>query len=463
MNIKYKKSNEEKIREVNFYFEDEKQKLDTPKATFLNFKIEKNYNRRKFMSLIKSIIVKVKSEKFSKIAFNYQQIRDLKIDEINFGNFDRAKIFVENLIIAEYKFDKYLSKKDRRIDEILIFGDFQNKEKEGFAEAKIVADGVNIARNLANTPGSDMTPTILEQEIRKMFQGLKNIKISVIDEKKAEALGMNLFLAVARGSKEEAKMIIVEYNGGKIGDKRTVYLGKGITYDTGGLSLKPTLSMLGMEKDMTGAATVVSALYSIAHLGLKKNITAVAIATENAISDKAYKPGDLLKSMSGITVEVKNTDAEGRLALADALTYIVKNIKPVKIIDVATLTGAASVALGERASALMTKNEEMGQTIREIGEKTGDFVWPLPLWDEYEEEIKGELADIANIGKTAYGGTIAAGIFLYQFVKEAVKDGSLEWAHLDISPRMNSIKDDNLEYGATGEPVRLLVEYAKNL
>lgn len=456
MEIKYIKENKTNIREINFYLKDFEKKENIQIKKYFNIKITDGLDRRKFISLIRSVVVKLKKDEINEIVFDYNQIKKIKINALS--DFERAKIFIENLFLAEYKFDKYLSEKKGRIKNILILGNFSAEEKKAFQEGEIVSAGMNKARDLANTPGSEMTPNILLLETKKMFSGLKNIKISVIDEKQAKKLKMNLFLAVSRGSDEPGKIIIVEYQAGKKTAKKISLLGKGITYDTGGLSLKPASAMFGMEKDMTGSAVVLATLYSVAKLELKKNVVVVATAVENAISARAYKPGDLLKSMSGITVEVKNTDAEGRLVLAEALTYIAQKIKPAEIIDVATLTGASLVAIGEKASIVMTRNQEMENKIRLLGEKTGDYIWPLPLWDEFETDIKGKLADIANTGKNKYGGTITAGIFLYQFIK---KEKNIKWAHLDIAPRMDSAEGDNLEYGATGEPVRLLVEYVK--
>ncbi len=462
MKIKCGKKILKDFRLVNFYQEDKEKKLDTKSEKFLNFKIEKELNLRQWRLAVRGVVMRAKQHKQEKIAFDYQQIKKItnKISDLK-NEKDLAKNFLENIIIAEYKFDKYLSDKSGRIKECLIIDNFTKTEKENLAEAEIVAESVNWARDLANTPGSEMTPDALLKEVRKKFTKLTGIKISVVDEKQAKKLGMNLFLAVSRGSAEEGKMIIVEYKGNPKNKNKKVLLGKGITYDTGGLSLKPMPAMLGMEKDMTGSATVLASLLALAKLKVKQNVVAVAVAVENAISAKSYKPGDLLKSMSGISVEVKNTDAEGRLVLADALTYIQTKIKPQEIIDVATLTGAALVAVGERASVLMSRNNDLSQKILTLGEKSGDYVWPLPLWDEYEQDIKSELADIANIGKNSYGGSITAGIFLYQFVKENIKNKKLKWAHLDIAPRMDSILGDNLEVGATGEPVRLLIEYAR--
>jgi len=225
-----------------------------------------------------------------------------------------------------------------------------------------------------------------------------------------------------------------------------------VTFDTGGINLKPSDSILGMNMDMSGGASVIHALTSAVRLKMKKNIVALIPAVENMASGSSYRPGDILRSMSGKTIEVLNTDAEGRIILADALIYA-KKYHPSLVVDVATLTGAALVALGERASALFTQDEKLETLFRHLGEESGDYVWPLPLWDEYDEEIKGTFGDVANLGKTRYGGAITAAIFLKQFV-----DKSYPWVHLDIAPRMTTLPDEFLAKGSAGAPVRLLVK-----
>ena len=211
---------------------------------------------------------------------------------------------------------------------------------------------------------------------------------------------------------------------------------------------------------MTGGAVVIGALKAITELKLKKNVIILIPAVENAISGKATRPGDIIKSMSGKTVEIKNTDAEGRLILADALTYA-KKFKPSIVIDVATLTGASLVAVGQRATAIMSRNEKFLSQIQQFGENCGDYMWPLPLWEEFEKDMESKFADISNLSSVNYGGAITTGIFLHSFAKDLGKN--VKWAHLDIAPRMESIPSDNLEAGATGEPVRALVEIVKNI
>ncbi len=228
-------------------------------------------------------------------------------------------------------------------------------------------------------------------------------------------------------------------------------VGKGVTFDTGGINLKPSDAILGMNMDMSGGAAVIHTISLAARLKLKRNIVVLVPAVENMPSGSSYRPGDVLRSMSGKTIEVLNTDAEGRIILADALTYA-KRYRPKLVVDVATLTGAAVVALGERASALFTRDVDLEQKFRGWGEVSGDYVWPLPLWEEYENEIKGTFGDWANVGNTRWGGAITAAIFLAQFAEE------YPWVHLDIAPRMTAVSDEHLAKGAAGAPIRLLIK-----
>ncbi len=464
MKIEYKKENKKNFRQINFYQKDEEKKIDTKTEKFLNFKVEKDLDRKKFISIIRSSVRRAISHKVKNLAFDYSQIKSLKVDGLE--EKEKAKLFLLNIKKAGYVFDRYKNKKNPKVENIVIFGDISASDKNEFLEAEKIAEAVNFARDLANTPAAEMMPADLLSETKKKLKGLKNVSIKVVEEAEAKKLGMGLYLAVGQGSENKSKLIVVKYSGAGKNQKPTVLVGKGICYDTGGLSLKPAKSMLGMEMDMTGGATVIATISAIAKLGLKKNVVAVVPAVENAISAKSYRPGDILTAMDKTTVEVGNTDAEGRLVLADAITYSLKKLKPETIIDVATLTGAALVAVGQRSSVVMSNSEKLQNSLVDLGEKTGDLVWPLPAWDEYYEDIKGKFADIMNIGKTSpFGGTVTAGMFLKHFAENKIKENKktdVSWAHIDIAPRMESIESDNLEVGATGEPVSLLVEYIKN-
>lgn len=363
----------------------------------------------------------------------------------------------ENLALATYEFTLYKSKmKKKLLRDILLCGVTSKEAKAGFERGTIVADYMNRARDIANTPGCDLSPTQLGQAAKDLVKGT-NATVKILGEKELRTLKMNALLAVGQGTKSESKLIIVEYWGaGKARkEKPLVLVGKGITYDTGGLNVKPSGFMHDMHMDMSGGSAVLAAVAAAAKLNLKKNIIALVPSAENAISDTAMRAGDIVTAMNGKTIEILHTDAEGRMVLADALTYS-ERYSPRIIIDVATLTGASLVALGQHASAVMTKDVELESTLRTLGEESGDLVWPLPLWDEYNQHLKSHRADISNIATnfSRFGGCIEGGIFLSHFVPK-----DIPWAHLDIASRMDSIPSDKLAKGATGEPIRLLVRF----
>ena len=312
---------------------------------------------------------------------------------------------------------------------------------------------------ISNTPGGDMTPQILAAHAKRLSKNT-SIKTSVLGKKDIQKLKMGAILGVAKGSSEEPKFIVMNYGGGKKGERPIVFVGKGVTFDTGGVNIKIGDGMLGMHMDMSGGAAVMAAVALVARLKLKKNVIGLIPSVENMASGSAFRPGDVLKSMSGKTIDVLNTDAEGRLILADALTYA-KKFNPKAVIDVATLTGASIVAMGQQASTIMTRDKKLQDSLLEIGEKTGDYVWPLPLWEEYEEYVKGNVADVANLAtkNARQGGSINGGIFLLQFAKDFAK--GCVWAHIDMAPRMTTIPSDCLSSGAAGEPVRLLTQFVK--
>ncbi|MEK7114328.1 MAG: leucyl aminopeptidase, partial [Patescibacteria group bacterium] len=306
-------------------------------------------------------------------------------------------------------------------------------------------------------PGGDMTPTLLAKAAKAAMKGL-SVKVTVLGAKEMKKLGMGAILGVAKGSTEKPTFTVLEYKRGK--GRPIVLAGKGVTFDSGGLNLKSSSGMYEMHMDMSGAAAVIHAVALAARLKLKQHVIGLIPAVENMPGNSAYRPGDVLKSLSGKTIEVLDTDAEGRLILADALTYA-KRFKPSVVLDVATLTGAAISALGFHASALLTRDDALAEQISRAGEASGDYVWRLPLWDEYEDRVKGEFADIKNVpgGSTSrQGGAIDGGMFLWQFAKEL----DCPWAHLDIAPRMTSAPGDELAKGAAGTPVRLLVRFIEH-
>ncbi len=359
------------------------------------------------------------------------------------------------------------------------FNAYKTEPKEGFAEVKevmivsaddgmakalktghAVAQIVNESRDIANTPAQDMTPSKLADIAKSGAKKYKNVSVKVLSKKQIEAQKMGAFLAVSRASAHDPKLIVIEYKGGKAKEKPVAIVGKAITYDTGGLGIKPGDAMVDMHLDMSGGATAIHSVFAIAKLGIKKNVVAIVPACENAIGKDSYRNGDILTSMSGKTIEVRHTDAEGRLILADALTYAQKHYKPESIIDIATLTGAAIMSIGQHASLIMTNSCTcpLPRKARKAGAETGTRVWQMPLWDVYKKHMKSKVADISNLSDTHWGGAITAGAFLSEFIEKGQ-----DWLHIDIAPRMESVDGDNLAHGSTGEPVYLLARMASML
>ena len=425
----------------------------------------KNINPRKFITLLRTTVLAAKSHQIEFLAIDFSKSTFPQLNKIYSEEWILSTI-AENLTLANYEFTKYKSKLSNKksLKEIVICGDYSKKAKEGFTRGLTVATSTNLARTIANTTAEDMTPTQLATEAKKALANTKAI-VKVLSEKEIKKQKMNLLHAVGQGSLNETKLILIEYYGaGKPKGKNVtkalqpvVLIGKGITYDTGGLNVKPSGAMHDMHMDMSGGSAVIGAMQAIAKLKLKKNVIGIIPAAENAVSDKAMRAGDIITAMNGKTVEVLHTDAEGRLVLADALTYC-ERYQPKAIVDVATLTGASLVALGQHASVIMTKDEKFETKLRSWGEESGDYVWPLPLWDEYQQYIRSTRADLSNIAAnfSRFGGTIEGGAFLANFAPKKVP-----WAHIDIAPRMEAISSDKLAKGSTGEPVRLLVKLAE--
>ncbi len=324
----------------------------------------------------------------------------------------------------------------------------QSAGEKALKHAVAISKGMELARNLANRPSNVCTPTHLANQARQLGKTYKKFRVKVLNEEQMARLGMNTLLSVARGSREPAKLIIMEYKGGKAGSKPYVLVGKGVTFDTGGISIKPAAAMDEMKFDMCGAASVFGTLVAAADIGLPLNITGVIPATENMPGGLATKPGDIIKSMSGQTVEILNTDAEGRLILCDALTYS-ERFKPATVIDIATLTGACVVALGSHASGLLSNHDPLTRDLLGAGEFTGDRAWQMPLWEEYDKQLNSPFADMANVGGRE-AGTITAACFLARFTKK------FHWAHLDIA---GTAWLSGKKKGATGRPVPLLTQY----
>jgi len=311
-----------------------------------------------------------------------------------------------------------------------------------------IANGMALTRELGDLPGNICTPTHLANEAKKLGKA-SGIKVMVLDQKQIEQLKMGSFLSVAKGSRQPPKLIVMEYHGSKkAGHHPIVLVGKGITFDSGGISIKPGAAMDEMKYDMCGAASVLGTLSAVAELKLPINVVGVVPTCENLPDGNANKPGDIVTSMSGQTIEILNTDAEGRLILCDALTYSEK-FKPKAVIDIATLTGACVIALGKQASGLLGNDQPLIDKLLSAGNKSADRAWQMPLWEEYQEQLKSNFADMANIGGRE-AGTITAACFLSRFAKK------FKWAHLDIA---GVAWESGNNKGATGRPVPLLVNY----
>lgn len=407
--------------------------------------------RRKLILLARRVIFEARNKKYATVVLDFRQFR---FPALKIVDGELAELLTTNFLMAHFEFRDFLEKPKKGFPEVsmvVLVNTDGPKIQGGIGRGKIIGSEVNRARHIATMPGGEMTPALLANHAKKSVKGLP-VKCLVLDENAMKRLKMGGVLGVGQGSQERPLFIVLEYFGGKKSERPAVLVGKGVTFDSGGINLKPDNVILGMNMDMSGGAAVIHALVSAVRLKIKKNIVALIPAVENAPSGSSYRPGDVLRSMSGKTIEVRNTDAEGRIILADALTYA-KRYKPALVVDVATLTGSSVVALGERAIALFTQDEKLEQTFRRLGEESGDYVWPMPLWDEYDEEIKGTFGDVANVGKTRWGDAIAAASFLKQFVA-----GVYPWVHLDIAPRMTTLPDEFLSKGSAGASVRLLVK-----
>lgn len=421
------------------------------KALYVSTGKREEMTRRKFRLLCRKVVSLAKNHRLKRLAVNFS---DLVFPRLRMADVEIAGVAAESFEMADFEFVKYKTPPPEGwsfVEEINIYGKNNREAREGLKQGQIIGEEVNNCRALANTPGGEMTPRILANAATKAGRRA-GVRVKVLGSSVMRRLKMGGILGVSKGSSEEPRFIILEYLRGPKGEKPIVLIGKGVTFDTGGVNLKPADAMYEMHMDMSGGAAVIYVLVLAACLGLKKNIVGLIPAAENMTSGSSYRPGDILRAMSGKTVEVLNTDAEGRIILADALTYA-RRYNPRLVVDAATLTGAAVVALGQRASAIFTRDRRLEQLFRELGEESGDYVWPLPLWEEYEEEVMGTFGDVANVQKSKkYGGAIAGAMFLYQFAKD------LPWVHVDIAPRMTAIEGEYLAKGAAGAPVRLFLK-----
>lgn len=431
---------------------------------------KKDLNIRSERKAIAAAIRKAKAEKIESLAFNL---------------IENADLLVETAFLVSYEFNKYKnsskkesskSKKDKKyenIQELIILEGKKSASKSDLQNAEHIAKGVCLARDLVWEPACVLTPTYLAN-VAKKIKG-PNIKVKVMEKSQCQKLGMGAYLAVAQGSDEPPKFIEITYSPkGKI-KKHVAIVGKGVTFDSGGLSLKPSKAMEMMKEDMSGAASVLGVMTAISKIQPKgMKITMIIAATENMPSGKAYRPGDVITAMNGKTIEVNNTDAEGRLTLADAVHYVSQK-NPDEIIDIATLTGACMVALGNVCAGLMTNNQELLERVKKCSEKQGELMWQLPLYEEYRKKLKSPIADYLNAGSGGQAGAQNGGLFVQEFVgiqkskSKASKNENLAatgpknqipWLHIDIAgPCWYDEDQDWSPRGASGIPVRTLLDY----
>ena len=368
---------------------------------------------------------------------------------------DIAQAVTEGLLLGLYRFDRHLHPKEapKTISRAQVLGTDAAALETGVRVGTILGEATNFARDMANEPSNLLTPTEMAARAESLARET-GLEIQILEESDAAELGMGSFLGVAKGSHQPAKLIVLRHRGG--GDGPTLALiGKGITFDSGGISLKPSANMGAMKQDMSGGGAVIAAIGALARLQAPINVTALVPATENMPGGNAIKPGDVLEAMNGKTIEVLNTDAEGRLVLADALAYA-NHLGLSPLLDVATLTGACAVALGTTTTGLMTNDDALGADVIAAGAQAGEKLWQLPMFDEYDELIKSPVADVKNTGGR-YAGAITAAKFL------AVFAGDTPWVHLDMAGTDDAEKDSGTTVkGATGVPVRTLVRWVLN-
>lgn len=401
---------------------------------------------------IKIIIKKALSHPNFKDATNIELICHNK-------NESTIKNAIEGTLIGSYSWDKYKSKTDdkKRVTQRNIY--IVSPKNKVFDSHAIICESTNFTRDLVNDNADVITSTFLEKTILSLIKDQKNVTIEILNKKELKAKGLNLHLGVNQGSNKEPKLIIVKYNGATKKDKFTAIVGKGITFDSGGLNLKPSGSIETMREDMGGAGAVIGALRNTLLLKLKKNIIFAVGLAENAIGSGSQKPGDVVIGYAKKSVEIANTDAEGRLVLADTISYIIKNYTPDRLINIATLTGACVIALGHDYSGLISNDDALANKLLKSSQETDDRAWQLPNYPELKDSVKSSFADIKNLGyPRGVAGTLTAAEFLRQFV------GDTKWAHLDIAGTafVEGTSRMYYSYGATGAGVRLLTNYLQN-
>ena len=429
--------------------------IKTPRILLVHAGETAGMDNSGFIKFVKSIAQSIKSLKISDSHLFLDGIT-VKQHDANWIGQQLASQF-ESVF---YRFDECKSKSDKDqdsqkgIEEIIVHTstDIEDLLLQGLTKGSAIAEGQTLCKNLGNRPGNICTPTQIADEAEEMGKNHPKLEVSVIDESEMEQLGMGALLSVSRGSEQPAKLIVMKHLNGAQDDAPYLFVGKGITFDTGGISIKPGPAMDEMKYDMCGAASVIGLMKTVSLLDLPLNIVGILTCAENMPSGVATKPGDIVTTYSGKTVEILNTDAEGRLVLCDALSYGLEKFNPQITVDIATLTGACVMALGSHVSGLFSQDDELAEELLQAGTYGHDRAWRLPLWDEYQEQLDSNFADMANIGSRMAGATTAA-CFLSRFTT------GFRWAHIDIA---GTAWNQGKNKGATGRPIQLLTQFLLN-
>lgn len=441
---------DEKISEIKLW------NSSVPELTILKkIKIDKKFSNDFFRNYLAGIVQYLENQKLKNLYIN---LPDFKVFEIYFKSEEYFfRTILEGIFLGNYNFKKYIKQTDRKkILNVTIETKDQKTVKKIVQENENIVQSVYFTRNLVNEPANILTPIEFANRIKNEFKN-SSVKVSVFDEAALKKQKMNAVLSVGKGSSNKPVMIIAKYNPKEKAKLKICLVGKGVTYDTGGLSIKPTAGMLNMKADMAGGAAVFGIIKAVEKNNLPIEIIGIVPAVENAISGNSYKPGDIISTSSGKTIEVKDTDAEGRIILADALEFASKQ-KPDEIIDFATLTGAVAVALGLFTAGIFTKSDDIADRLIKSSQETYEHLWRLPFWDEFNSLMDSKIADVSNLGPR-WGGAISAGKFLERFVDE-----NIPYAHIDIAGP--AIEHDLTNYTkdyCTGFGVRFMYEYLKDI
>lgn len=423
--------------------------INSPRVLVIGAGDQAGIKENDFNTIISTITKTLDSSAASKAAL---YITEIKINDRSTSALVTQAITTAEATLYQYSATKSESKpKNNPITSFSFYTESENDIEQATSNGQAIAKGMNLAKELGNLPGNICTPSYLAEQAVELGQHYDAVTTTILDEDEMAELGMGSLLSVSRGSRQPAKLITMNYQGA--GDEKPVVLvGKGLTFDAGGISLKPAAGMDEMKYDMCGSASVFGTISAIAELNLPINVVGVVPSSENMPDGDANKPGDIVTSMAGKTIEILNTDAEGRLILCDALTYS-ERFNPEVVIDIATLTGAIIVALGSKTTGLMSNNQDLADDLLQAGRDSDDKAWQLPLWDEYQEQLDSNFADIANIGGKE-AGSVTAACFLSRFTEKYT------WAHLDIAG--TAWKSGGKAKGATGRPVPMLVQYLLN-